>query len=204
MEQRMAQLEVKLADTATKSDVEKKFADVATKSDVAKVKSEMVSDLEDVKSEFAHANAKVREEFQAKIDAINKRYDERLCKMGVICQRILTRLLQQCSAEELNDRELIQFLIDSLELISFMDEVFASFSPRLLNAHPNVQSLRKSAATRSIFQSMQDRVSILLGYSNFQALRNQNYTKTGNYVPIIESMLKEGDNEGLFDKGRCF
>lgn len=129
MEQRMAQLEVKLADTATKSDVEKKFADVATKSDVAKVKSEMVSDLEDVKSEFAHANAKVREEFQAKIDAINKRYDERLCKMGVICQRILTRLLQQCSAEELNDRELIQFLIDSLELISFMDEVFASFFP---------------------------------------------------------------------------
>ncbi len=113
------------------AELRKDMATKATKSDVADVEAKMASGFQEVKSDIAETKtglrqevSGLRQEFQAKIDSIHKRYDKGLGKMGNICQRVLNHLLEHSSAEDLReDSELIEYLIDSLEFATYMDEV---------------------------------------------------------------------------------
>ncbi len=152
---------------------------LATKSDVANVKSKMDSGFEEVdakmNSGFENVDAKmnsgfekvrtnVKEEIKAKMDTINERYDERLGTMGSICHRVLNHVIERSSTEDLqNDSDLIQCLIDSMALGSYVDEVsllrIVVVGSCIAQHSSFVQSSRQASASRSIFQTMQNRIS---------------------------------------------
>ncbi len=189
-----------------------RMADLETKMDSGFEKVEAKFEKVDVKFEKVESN--IKEKIQAKINSVNERYDERLGTMGAVCHRVLNHVIERSSTEDLqNDDDLIQCLIDSMALGSYVDEVSlirnAFVGPCIAKHSSLVQSSRQASASRSIFQTMQNRVSGFLGYRDFKHLREANahhhlvINNKNNFTPLVEQLLKDADTgeiNGLFDE----
>ncbi len=133
----------------------------------------MDSGFEKVKAKFEKVESNMKEKIEAKINLVNKRYNERLGMMGAVRHRVLNHVIERSSTEDLqNDDDLIQCLINNMALESYVDEVnlicIAFVGSCIAKYSSLVQSSRQASASRSIFQTMQNHILGFLGYRDFK------------------------------------